>query len=693
MSGFATIDRFLLYYQQAIFKSAQSFFSAKIPHPLNHHVGAMSKATIDPGSSVTGQHSAAEIEKQPTSKITSDTSLTDTTDSWSPLSNVSTFLPDHDQTGLPAQRTRNSSRPLSRPWKPTLFRAGPLSGILAMLVALTSIVVSLAILVASDGAAVSSWEAQPSIYLAICTAVANLAMRYACLQGVVIAWWTRAFKGSITLGKLHHDWRSGSTLKGAILAGRHLGLLSLATIFSTVVVVDGPLLQQSSAVKSASFDSVPLPLEIMIAQQIPRGYSGYWARGEDLGFDQTPYNEQFNTTMPGPNGTEVSNTLFVTETDQFEQTIGRPYLADDGIPGITSGCKGRCRATINAPAFALTECTSHQLPVDYHQSVGFLKSQALNIAPPLNQELFFVAEVLITEPGGLETVTILTGYSKTRNCVGTLNYTSCSLRSATARYNVTIEQDRITLINPAHPRIIAYANNSLTNGTVIPRLSGYSSTLGGIVTIDQKAWASMVAAFIEHSRLSFQRFTNGQDVNYLLPGDDTCRSYNDPWEDALASLNKLMVYVGAAAGQENMAFLEARMDPGVAARTKTSVTAYQIGEHNVFRTDYKWFVAAAIVELVCICLVAPTYWGWWRLGRSVSFSPLEIAKAFEAPMLAGCHWNSSGRDAARAVGDVRVQYGFTGPLPGPESTKLAFMHPAPQAGSDTCHETATEKQM
>lgn len=70
---------------------------------------------------------------------------------------------------------------------------------------------------------------------------------------------------------------------------------------------------------------------------------------------------------------------------------------------------------------------------------------------------------------------------------------------------------------------------------------------------------------------------------------------------------------------------------------------------------FRFFVAAAVVELLCIALVAPTYWGWWRIGRpvrtlhvtgltygscvivafanllslgQVSFSPLEIAKVF-----------------------------------------------------------------
>jgi hypothetical protein len=84
-----------------------------------------------------------------------------------------------------------------RQWKPTLLRFGPISGIFSMVVAFSSIMVSLGVLVGSDGAAVHSWVAEPSIYLAICTAVANLSLRYACIQGVVVAWWVRALNGQL----------------------------------------------------------------------------------------------------------------------------------------------------------------------------------------------------------------------------------------------------------------------------------------------------------------------------------------------------------------------------------------------------------------------------------------------------------------------------------------------------------------
>lgn len=110
-----------------------------------------------------------------------------------------------------------------------------------MLLAIASIFICLGILVGSNSQAVRNWEIQPSEYLAIFTAIANLSMRYACIQGIVVAWWTRALRGS-TLSKLHWNWRSGTTLIGALTSGREMGWFGLACIFSTLVAIDGPLL-------------------------------------------------------------------------------------------------------------------------------------------------------------------------------------------------------------------------------------------------------------------------------------------------------------------------------------------------------------------------------------------------------------------------------------------------------------------
>lgn len=126
------------------------------------------------------------------------------------------------------QSLERAKRAPPRQWVPTLVQFGPLSGMFCLLLALSSIVASLGILAGSDGQPVRHWEWPVSTYLAIFTAIANLSVRYAVIQGVAVTWWLRAAKGS-PLAKMHWDWRAGTSVRGALTAGRYMGILGFGS--------------------------------------------------------------------------------------------------------------------------------------------------------------------------------------------------------------------------------------------------------------------------------------------------------------------------------------------------------------------------------------------------------------------------------------------------------------------------------
>lgn len=103
-----------------------------------------------------------------------------------------------------------------------------------------------------------------------------------------------------------------------------------------------------------------------------------------------------------------------------------------------------------------------------------------------------------------------------------------------------------------------------------------------------------------------------------------CWLYKNPQADILQTMNRLMFLVGTEAANLHQGTRESSLDPG--AQTHTKALSYLEGRHNVFATNLHWFGGAVIVELLCIALFLPTYFGFWRLGRSVFFSPLEVAK-------------------------------------------------------------------
>jgi hypothetical protein len=59
----------------------------------------------------------------------------------------------------------------------------------------------------------------------------------------------------------------------------------------------------------------------------------------------------------------------------------------------------------------------------------------------------------------------------------------------------------------------------------------------------------------------------------------------------------------------------------------------QVRKEIVFKSQYIYLFIAVAITLVATCCVTIILSGWWHLGRDVSLSPIEIARAFDAPLL------------------------------------------------------------
>ena len=77
----------------------------------------------------------------------------------------------------------------------------------------------------------------------------------------------------------------------------------------------------------------------------------------------------------------------------------------------------------------------------------------------------------------------------------------------------------------------------------------------------------------------------------------------------------------------------------------------------VFRVNYAYAVGTSCVVLLSVLATAPLLSGWRRAGRDLSVSPLEVANAFDAPLLAGVPSGAEVGAVLRAVDGVEVRYG------------------------------------
>jgi hypothetical protein len=220
-----------------------------------------------------------------------------------------------------------------------------------------------------------------------------------------------------------------------------------------------------------------------------------------------------------------------------------------------------------------------------------------------------------------EKINLLTGYSQSEHCAGTLYYTACTLVSAVGEYNITIENGLTTIDNPGDPRIIAISNNAHVNHSADPRVAPIPSTLGGILDIHKQRWQSTISTYIVDGVFTQTSLTTSAYAPYQQDPAAQCESYSDPHEDMLTTLNRAMIYAGALAGAKDREYLETRLDDGLIDLVNTTTIGYVSGKHQVFHTDYWWFLGAAIVEIVCVAFILPTYWGTYSSHATTTSPP------------------------------------------------------------------------
>jgi hypothetical protein len=97
--------------------------------------------------------------------------------------------------------------------------------------------------------------------------------------------------------------------------------------------------------------------------------------------------------------------------------------------------------------------------------------------------------------------------------------------------------------------------------------------------------------------------------------------------------------------------------PRTPLSTTQTVTASQISSEAVYKINYAYLAASLAVTFIGALLTSTTLLGWSNLGRDFSFSPFELAKAFDAPLLREVGSNMPAKDIVAAVGKRRIQYG------------------------------------
>ncbi|KAK5729773.1 hypothetical protein LTR17_011639 [Elasticomyces elasticus] len=529
-----------------------------------------------------------------------------------------------------------------------LAQPRPITGLLALLIVFGCVFFTLAILIASNKRPVDKWIVQPTVYLAIATAVANSAISYAFTQAAVVAWFYRASKGTTILG-LERSWEASYSVVHAISQGRNTSLVAIAAIFVAMMIVDGPLLQRASTVVVAT-QSNTMTLNFTLSPEVPKGLSGLW---------------QYKNLM-------ISNAAI---------QVGQDFTMKSPIAlAVNPPCSGSCAAKLLGLGVIKTNCSTRSWPVtksmyfDPNATWGSQGAQgdafywSKGGRDGINP--FFYVSVDYHHRGKNGTAayqsegTVLRSANMDlRNSSGTYTETSCWLLPAVLEYDVQFDDAghvKVLSDTTSTARPVALANNTIARDDSSQHLSLLQPSTTDWFTMYLEMYAgSFVEAYLLDNGSAWAcnfGTMNAQSLkytNFLNNTNPLDVAWYDPTADMMNDMNDMMFR--AAVLSSSWANLTQLIDPGLSA--EQSVTANQTVTQNVYHADFRWYAAATALEILVALAVLPLFWGWWRLDRHVSFSPISFGLALNAPLLRETDPTEGARGAIKQLGHTQVRYG------------------------------------
>jgi hypothetical protein len=135
-------------------------------------------------------------------------------------------------------------------WKPGMRNQFPWIGFAGFVTILIATAMAVAILGLSDGKRTTDWPflnhpVQPNVLLNIANQVQNLGLITLIAQGLAVAWWRKALRGS-SLRTLHRNHAYSYSFFAIVTSGKHFNMIALAALMTKFAVIDSTLFQKAT---------------------------------------------------------------------------------------------------------------------------------------------------------------------------------------------------------------------------------------------------------------------------------------------------------------------------------------------------------------------------------------------------------------------------------------------------------------
>ncbi|KAF2127030.1 hypothetical protein P153DRAFT_388351 [Dothidotthia symphoricarpi CBS 119687] len=569
-------------------------------------------------------------------------------------------------------------------WKPGWRDQFPWIGLAGFITVIVATAMAVTILGVSHKKRVRDWPTtkfpiQPNVLLNIANQMQNLGLLTMIGQGLAIAWWRKAMDGS-SLEKLHRNHAYSYSVYAIVTSGKHFNLVALAALMTKFAVIDSTLFQTAT--------------KTHITQQTDYTNATVTAWMEPIWTAKSG-------GIPGDFGRVTSvDANWATVIEAYNQKIANGKLHDLLEDNASfEGCTYRqeCTGSVRGLGFAY-KCNTTFEDVDYGLERLSNNMTAGNVSYPLweiefatkyatNDELYATSNLYMTY------VDSHAG-TQTGSCPGKKTTRQCEIRPAIVEYPVTVmtpskeELDGKNIVT--HVKFFDSVTGALPFDTPMDTDQIDNLKVVEFVDLDEREGdVSTVGALTYvltnlYSAYAYLTYTTDWDVEvqgssaqttFYADTDEkkTDRCWydidkpgrDDPAVEILRKINTLSFVAGLyLKGATKLKKTERAAAGMTSQQIKTTVT----GIVEEYLTAKRYVAAALVATLLTVLCVLPVYWRFWELGRKVTLGPLEIANAFNAPIIAPDkrqRHHGDFEEIIQEVGQRRVQYGqIVGAPPG-----------------------------
>ncbi|KAH8660805.1 hypothetical protein BGZ60DRAFT_433653 [Tricladium varicosporioides] len=498
---------------------------------------------------------------------------------------------------------------------------------LSILSVILTIIATALIVIISNGQTVKEWKVRPSVILAILSSFMGVVLSYLLSNGIAITWWHAAGKGT-TVEHLHQMTNKAILFQPyqwsiKLFADRSFTSVVLGTlVISITTFAVGPMVQQSTRTQSSILTTEGLQLKVNMLQKIPDGLAG--------------------SVLSQQSGISATFDLTAAAVRWYRNDTINNTGSDSSY-----SCNGTCHGIVQTPGISV-ECSTSTQKIDLYSAAA------------ANQSLFLLAFNLAQDTDGHPLINFTSQYSSSvdSSCESTIVTDTCWVYAATTKQPITIEGSSIKL-SPLNISDLNSTERTYSQGDMPLARDGTSTgPLGGLMYLVNTYFKSYSSIAYINGVKSMETRGTATETFYiysnLVNGTQGCHwTWRSPTVAVLNAMSETLFRL--AMNSNSVAGTKVQ---GNTTRVPQVFDVRKLNTELVFKSDYRWLVAALVVEGLALLVVLGLVWGRWRLKREVTLSPVETLQAFVGLGIGEREGERdiSADDMVKSFGAERVRY-------------------------------------